>query len=73
MFRRRFVDCIEGERKPKLITECKGEGNTLGPIHLDTSSPAPAFYSMGVILDFIRFCGEISIRGKDALVVSECC
>jgi hypothetical protein len=73
MFRRGNRNCIEGERRAGLATECKGEVSTLDPIHLYTPSPAPVFYFMEVILEVIGGCDGIYIRGKDTGVVSECC
>jgi hypothetical protein len=39
-----------------LATQCKGEVGTLGPIHLDTPLPAPAFGFFG----YRRLAGSVS-------------
>ena len=45
--------CIKGERRRGLATECKGEVGVLGPVNLDTPSPAPDSYAAEVILEYI--------------------
>jgi hypothetical protein len=65
MFRREDKNCIKGERRAGPTMERKGEVSTLGPIHLDTPSTAPAFYFTEMILEVIGGCGGINIRGKE--------
>jgi hypothetical protein len=54
MFKRGDRNCIEGDRRVGPTTERKDEVSTLGLIHLDTPSTAPAFYFMEIILEVAR-------------------
>ena len=43
MVRRRGGNCIEGEMRAGLVTECKGELDAFGPIRLHTPSSCKNF------------------------------
>ena len=57
-------NCIKGERRRRLATECEGDVGALGTIHLDTPSPSPDFYIAEWILVVMRDCGGIIMRGE---------
>ena len=60
---------IEEDRRAELTTECEGEVGTLGPIHLNSPSLAPALDVGKVVLEGLGRGVRVRITSKDTFVI----